>query len=227
LDFLELHSWDMDCRQAIALQVELSKSVSIRPLDRNVKIIAGADVSYSRTKQALFAAVIVFDYSTLEPIETSMATGTACYPYVPGLLTFREAPVLLSAFRKIKTCLDVVMFDGQGIAHPRGMGLASHLGLFLNVATIGCAKKRLVGEHIIVGSVVGDRVPLYLQQKLVGYVVRTKKNVKPVYVSPGHLIDFDQAVDIVLHTTRGYRLPEPTRQAHLAVNRIRANTDNA
>jgi len=137
------------------------------------------------------------------------------------LLSFREGPPLLRAFAKIKHVPDVAIFDGQGISHPRGIGLASHLGLFLNIPTIGCAKKRLVGTHGEVGIEAGSVSHLRLGDQTIGAAVRTKLNVRPVYISPGHKINLNKAVSITLSCCAGYRLPEPVRQAHLAVNRLR------
>ena len=219
----ELHSWDVDYSKALAIQNELSNRVTIQNFDQTPRLIAGADVGYSHSDDTLYAAVVIFKFPNLEEVETATATGMADFPYIPGMLTFREAPVLLTAFRKLKRTPEVVMFDGQGIAHPKRLGLASHIGLWLKIPSIGCAKKRLMGEHVKVGPEMGDRTELWSKDKLIGYVVRTRKDVKPVYVSPGHLIDFDMSIDLVLQTTRGYRLPEPTRQAHFAVNELRRN----
>ena len=143
------------------------------------------------------------------------------FPYVPGLLSFREAPPLLKAFEKLSQSPDLAIFDGQGIAHPRGIGLASHLGLFLDVPTIGCAKSRLVGEHEPVGMEKGEMSDLIYKGESVGRVLRSKRDVKPLFVSPGHRISQDRAAEIVLSCCRGYRFPEPIRRAHLKVNELR------
>jgi deoxyribonuclease V len=144
------------------------------------------------------------------------------FPYIPGLLSFREGPVLLKAFEKLKSIPDVAIFDGQGIAHPRQLGLASHMGLFLAIPTIGCAKTRLVGiPQNETGNQPGDFSHLILNDDVVGAVVRTKKNVKPVFVSQGHKIGLERTIEIIIASCKGYRLPEPTRQAHIEVNRIR------
>jgi len=217
----ELHSWDVDYAKALVIQDELSNRVTIQDFSITPRLIAGADVGYSHSDNTFYAAVIVLKYPNLEIVETATATGLVNFPYIPGLLTFREAPILLAAFRKLKRTPDVIIFDGQGIAHPKRMGLASHLGLWLNIPSIGCAKKRLLGNHLKVGPETGDRTELWLNEKLIGYVVRTKKDVKPVYVSPGHLIDFDTSIELVLQTTRGFRIPEPIREAHLIGNQLR------
>ena len=147
--------------------------------------------------------------------------GKARFPYIPGLLSFREAPILLRAFRKLKNNPDIVLFDGQGIAHPRRFGLASHMGLVLDKPSIGCAKSRLVGEYSSVENTAGAYSKLIYGNKVVGVVLRTKKNTKPIFVSPGHKINLSLAIRITLKTCCGYRIPEPTRQAHLLVNKLR------
>ena len=217
----EIHSWDIDYTQARALQDELRERLTTQGFNFPPRLVASADVSYSRLNNTTFAAVVVFDFPKLEQIETVTATGVVNFPYIPGLLTFREAPVMLAAFQKLESLPDVVIFDGQGIAHPRGLGLATHMGLWIDIATIGCAKSRLVGEYAEVGPEVGDRAELRLEGRTIGYVLRTKRNVKPVFVSPGNRIELEQSVEIVLRTTRGYRLPEPIRQAHITVNQSR------
>jgi deoxyribonuclease V len=142
---------------------------------------------------------------------------------VPGLLTFREGPGILEAFRRLRQTPDVVIFDGQGLAHPRRIGLASHMGLWLGIPTVGCAKGKLVGEHAEPGPTKGARVPLTDGAERIGTVIRTRHDVKPVFVSPGHLADFNTAEEIVLRCCTRYRLPEPTRQAHIAVGRFKAD----
>jgi deoxyribonuclease V len=157
----------------------------------------------------------------MEIIEQASFSEAVDFPYIPGLLTFREGPTLLKAFRKLSISSDVIIFDGHGISHPRGIGLASHIGLFLSIPSIGCAKTRLVGTYNEAGSEPGDYSPLLYNDEIRGAVLRTKKNVKPVFVSQGHKIGLERAIGITLSSCRGYRLPEPTRKAHLAVNEIR------
>lgn len=218
-----LHSWDVDYREAKRLQEELSGRLILHNdgIPQNIELIGGADISYSRGENLFFAAVIILEFSTMDIIEVSSVVEETEFPYIPGLLTFREGPALLKAFKKIRRTPDVVIFDGQGIAHPRGIGLASHIGLFLDIPTIGCAKKRLVGSAHDVEGERGNFAPLTDNDTVIGAVLRTKRNVKPVYVSPGHKIDLAQAINITLASSRGYRLPEPTRKAHLTVNKLR------
>jgi len=162
------------------------------------------------------AAVVVLSYPDLSLVELSVVTERLEFPYVPGLLSFREAPLLLAACEKLRMNPDIIMVDGQGMAHPRRLGLACHLGLFLNTPTIGCAKSRLCGRCQEPGNAPGDHSELVDREEVIGAVVRTRAGVKPVYVSVGHKIDLADAVNWVFHCCRGYRLPEPTRLAHLA-----------
>jgi deoxyribonuclease V len=215
------HSWDLTPAEAVVLQRELAGRVDVRaPLTR-CDLIAGADISYNRFSTTFYASVVVLRFDTCEIVETQDAVGEVSFPYVPGLLSFREAPVLLEAFAKVRSEPDAVMLDGQGIAHPRRLGLASHIGLWLERPCIGCAKSRLIGRFQEPGPKAGSLAPLVDHGEVIGDVVRTKDRVQPVFVSPGHLIDLPSAVRLVLATSRGYRIPEPTRQAHLHVNVLR------
>jgi deoxyribonuclease V len=166
-----------------------------------------------------YASVVVFELKTMERVEAVTASGKVDFPYIPGLLSFRESPILLKAFAKIKSTPDVILLDAQGIAHPRGIGLASHIGLLLDKPSIGCAKTRLIGDYNEMGEEVGCYSHLKVQDKVVGAVLRTRKNVMPVFVSPGHKIDLDTSINLVLKSCRGYRLPEPVRQAHNLVKK--------
>jgi len=216
-----LHPWDLSRKEAIDVQRRLSGRVCQLPLKKRVRTIAGADVSYSKEGRQVYAAVLVFGFPDLVLIDQAFTDDTVKFPYMPGLLSFREAPALTKAFRKIRKKPDVIIFDGQGIAHPRGMGLASHMGLILDCPTIGCAKTRLVGIHPPLPEARGSTVLLTEQGRVVGGVVRTRERVKPVFVSPGHAITLEESIRLVLSCCKGYKLPEPTRQAHIAVNRLR------
>ena len=211
----KLHSFNVPYDEAVRIQRELSERISFSRLPSSYRYVAGADVAYSKKDSALYAAIVVLEYPSGKEVVSHMLKGAATFPYIPGLLSFREAPLLLRAFEEIPVPPDVVMFDGQGIAHPRGVGLACHVGLFLDVPSIGCAKSRLVGEHEQPGEKRGSRAPLLYKDKTVGAVVRTKDRVRPVFVSPGHKVDIEGSVRVVLETFGGYRLPEPTRLAHL------------
>ncbi len=221
MDIPPLHSWNLTPTAAVALQRQLATKIDIKtPLDR-CELIAGADVSYNRFSPICYAAVVVLRADDMSMVESQHVVARSTFPYIPGLLSFREIPIVLQAFAKLRHRPDVVMCDGQGFAHPRRLGLACHLGLWLDLPTIGCAKSRLIGTHREPGQKSGSRTPLRDGNDVIGSVVRTKLNVKPLYVSAGHLIDLASAVRLVLKSCRGYRLPEPTRQAHLRVNEVR------
>ncbi len=218
----DLHDWEMSPRDALALQKELAAQVGLRnKLPDPVATVAGVDVSYEKHGHHFFAGVVVLSLPSLEIIEQARAVGESTFPYVPGLLSFRELPLVIEAFRRLHTVPDAVLVDGQGLAHPRGLGMACHLGLWLGLPTVGCAKSRLCGTHPEPGPLRGDSVPLVLGEKTVGAVLTTRSNVKPLYISPGHLVDIPAAVSLVLSCCSRYRLPEPTRLAHLLTNRLR------
>jgi deoxyribonuclease V len=216
-----LHSWDLTPTEAVQLQRQLANRVNARtPLTR-WEIVAGADVSYNRFSNIFYAGVVVLRRSDGAIIEQQGAVREVTFPYVPGLLSFREAPVLLEALARVETVPDVVVLDGHGQAHPRRLGLAAHVGLWLDRPCIGCAKTLLTGEFKEPGARPRSRSRLIAQGEKVGYAVRTKARTMPVFVSVGNHIDLPSAVRVVLSSCRGYRLPEPTRQAHLYVNSLR------
>jgi deoxyribonuclease V len=222
MQFPDLHSWELTPKEAVVLQEQLAARVVLRDtLPKDVRLVAGVDVSYRRSAEWFHGAVVLIDLKTAEIVETATASAAGKFPYIPGLLSFRELPVLLQAFRKLCALPEVVLVDGQGIAHPRRFGLASHLGLWLGLPTIGCAKSRLCGEAAEPGPLRGDRVSLLLDEEPVGTVLRTRDRVRPLFVSPGHLVSITRSAETVLQCGGGYRLPEPTRQAHLASNRLR------
>ena len=217
------HRWDVRYKEAVTIQQNLKSQLIIhdRDLPEEIRSVAGADISYSRHSDLFFAAVVLLEYPTMNLIEEACYRERVSFPYIPGLLSFREGPAVLKAFERLQNVPDIVIFDGQGIAHPRGIGLASHMGLFLNIPSIGCAKKRLVGSYDEVGQEIGDYADLILENQIVGAALRTKEKVKPVFISPGHKISIRSSIDVVISCCRGYRLPEPVRRAHLSVNRLR------
>jgi deoxyribonuclease V len=221
-----LHPWKVTPQEAIRIQEELRERLRLRPPKASFKTIAAADVSYSLADDKLYAAFLLFSYPDLTLMESASAWGRVSFPYIPGLLTFREAPILLQAFSKLKIRPGLIMVDGQGIAHPRSMGIAAHLGILLDLPTIGCAKSRLFGEDAEPGPDQGSVIPLLDHGRMVGMIVRTRAGVKPVYVSPGHRMDLDTSVKIILSLCRGYRIPEPLRQAHIFVNQLRQKNDS-
>ncbi|MCI0571038.1 MAG: deoxyribonuclease V [Myxococcaceae bacterium] len=212
--------------EAVALQKELRERLVLKPPPAlQVQRVAGADVSTEKYGTLAWGGIVVLDVSTLQSVEQASATVTVPFPYVPGLLSFRELPVLAEAWRRLSHPPDVLIFDGQGTAHPRRMGLACHGGLLFGVPSIGCAKSLLVGTHGPLGEERGAVAELRHRGEVVGMAVRTRRGVKPVYVSPGHLMDLPTAVDIVLKVSPRYREPETTRQAHRLVNALRRGRD--
>ncbi|AQG81096.1 deoxyribonuclease V [Spirosoma montaniterrae] len=219
-----LHPWtDISPADAVALQQQLRSQVRILPPTGPLRTIAGCDISFNKFEETVYAGIVVLDLETLETIDEAGVVSTATFPYVPGLLSFREIPSLLEAWAKLTTEPDVVMFDGQGIAHPRRIGIASHGGLFLNRPTFGCAKSVLVGKYNEPAPERGSWSPMTHYRDVVGAALRTKNRVNPVYVSPGHLIDLETAIALTLRCDGKYRLPEPTRRAHNLVNTLRRN----
>jgi deoxyribonuclease V len=216
-----LHDWNLTPTEAVALQRELADRVDTRTPLAKCDLIAGADISYNRFSPIFYAVVLVLRTSDWSLVEKQEVVRESPFPYIPGLLSFREAPALLEAFAKVESQPDAVMIDGQGLAHPRRMGIACHVGLFLDVPTIGCAKSLLTGRYKEPGKKRGSLAPLKIKDEVIGTVVRTRDKVKPVFVSVGHKIDQASAVRVVLDSARGYRIPEPTRQAHLHVNELR------
>jgi deoxyribonuclease V len=213
-----LHPWTLDYHEAVAVQKRLAAEVRDGPPLTSAGTIAAADVSGGRRGEWIAAAVVLVDARTMEVLETRRAGMTAAWPYVPGCLSFREIPVVLEAFKRLERRPDVVLCDGQGRAHPRRLGLASHLGLALEVPTVGCAKSRLCGTvRREVGPQRGSRAALYDGGERIGTVLRTRTGVRPLYVSVGHRIDLASAERWVLAAAARYRLPEPSRMAHRAV----------
>lgn len=207
----------MEIQEMLRPRISLRDSANLKRL----RWIGGADVSYVRGEDTIYGAVVVLSFPDLRIEEQKWVKGRVSFPYIPGLLSFREAPILLKAFSLLDQTPDVVIFDGQGTAHPRGLGLASHMGLLLGLPSVGCAKTRFVGDYREVGREKGSFNWLEFGGKRVGTVVRTRANVKPVFVSPGHRVSLRTARRLVLATCRGYRLPEPIRLAHQLVNRVR------
>jgi deoxyribonuclease V len=211
----DLHPWTLKPQQAIAVQAKLRDRLVLSWDGRQIATIGGVDVSVKGGQTR--AAIVVLRYPDLMPLEGMTAQEAVRFPYVPGLLAFREGPVVLTAWERLRTKPDLLMFDGQGIAHPRGIGIASHIGLWLECPSIGVAKSRLYGRHTDPGPMRGEGAELRDERdpdRVIGVVLRTRTRVKPVYVSPGHLIDVPQAVDLTLECCTRYRLPEPTRWAH-------------
>ena len=212
----DLHDWNLDPKTAIELQRELAPQLigdAPLPLDC-VSSVAGVDVSV-RGKRSR-AAIVVMSYPQLEVIEIARAERETSFPYIPGLLAFREGPVVLAALRQLRRAPDVFVFDGMGQIHPRKMGIAAHLGLWLRRPTIGCGKTHYIGEFSAPAEEKGSCSPLTYRDEQIGAVLRTRAKVKPVYISVGHLADLASALQLVMLVTTRFRLPEPIRLAHRA-----------
>lgn len=212
------HSWKLTPKEAVALQRRLAAQVRLQraPVP---EVVVGLDCAF--LGERILAAAIVWDVAAGEVLEQRVTSAALTFPYVPGLLSFREVPVLLKLLRRLDTPVQGIVCDGQGIAHPRRLGLASHLGLIAGLPTVGCAKSRLCGTHGDLPAERGAALPLLDGAERIGTVLCTRDGVRPLYVSPGHLIDHGSSVQWVLAMSRGYRLPEPTRLADRLVARIK------
>jgi deoxyribonuclease V len=216
------HSWHLTPQEAIKVQEELRAKVIARGRVSNPKLVAGADAAFDLRAQRIMAAVVVLTFPALEPVETIVHQERLAFPYIPGLLSFREAPALLHAFEKLRHNPDVIFIDGHGLSHPRAAGIACHVGLCLDKPTIGCAKSLLVGTHRAPGLVRRATAPLRdAKGRVIGAVVRTRDRVRPIFVSIGHRIGLAQAVRLTLACGKSYRIPEPTRQADLLAERAK------
>jgi deoxyribonuclease V len=215
------HVWNLTPQEAIARQKELAGRIRLQPLPEDFEVLAAADLAYVGASQRLVAVIVTFVWPGLQMLECVHVVEPVCFPYVPGLLSFREIPPLLAAHQLLKRPPEVFLCDGQGLAHPRKLGLASHLGLCLGIPTVGCAKKRLCGVHPPLELKRGNHVPLDLNGEMVGEVLCSRDGVKPIYISPGHLADFASSRELILRYLGRYRLPEPLRHAHNIATRLR------
>jgi len=220
MDIHHLHDWNLSPTEAVQIQKDLSdKLIDDQPLDADaVQYVAGVDVSVKDNVSQ--AAVVVMSYPDLELVETVKASMDTPFPYVPGLLTFREGPVLVKAFEKLKQQPDVFIFDGMGRIHPRRMGIAAHMGLWLQRPTIGVGKTHLIGDYGQPGALKGSFSWIHDRNEIIGAYLRTRSNVKPVYVSVGHLAEINDAINFVLTCTPKYKLPRPIRLAHDAAGQM-------
>jgi deoxyribonuclease V len=244
MEYKKLHAWDLSPTEAVELQKKLRDQVRVEPLNRDVQTVAGCDISFNKFSEIVYAGIVVLRLSDLEIIDRATAITRITFPYISGLLSFRETPALLEAWEKLNTAPDVVMLDGQGLAHPRRFGIACHFGLITGQPTLGCAKTVLIGRYDEPDERAGSYSLMTQKGETVGAAVRTKDRVAPVYVSVGNMIDLPGAIDLTLRCVKGYtaqsgslfesgpaskskyRIPEPTRQAHLLVNEIRRNDLN-
>lgn len=214
MEISQQHTWDLTPEAAVALQQTLRQQIA--PVDqlKEVRMVAGIDVGFEDGGNTTRAAVAVLSFPSLQLIEQTVARRPTSFPYVPGLLSFREVPSVLDALEKLQHTPDLLLCDGQGTAHPRRFGIACHIGLLTNCPSIGVGKSRLVGTHPAVPDEKGAWVPLRHKGETIGAVLRTRVGTKPLYISPGHHVCLETAIDYVLRCTTKYRLPETTRQAH-------------
>lgn len=213
--------WPKDIPKAKGIQDVLRKKVKIIPLKKTPEFIAGVDAAFLDEK--IVAVATLYKYPYLKHLQDVSTIEKIRFPYVPGLLSFREGLAIINAIKKLKIKPDVILFDGQGIAHPKRIGIASHIGVILNIPTIGCAKSRLIGEFDEPSTKKGSWTYLYYRDKKVGTVLRTRENVKPLFVSPGHLTDIKSSIDIVMGCVTSYRIPEPIRRADQISKRIKVS----
>ena len=216
----DLHDWNLDHARAAEVQETFRKRLILTWDRRQIATVAGLDVHFEGERAR--AAIVVLSYPTLDLVEEATATARLAFPYIPGLLAFREGASLVSAWKRLGQKPDLLMFDGQGIAHPRGIGIASHMGLWFERPSIGVAKSKLVGRYHEPGSNRGDSSELLDEQegdRIIGAVLRTRANVRPLFISAGHLIDLEQSIRFVLRCSTRYRLPEPTRRAHMLASK--------
>jgi len=209
-----MHPWDVSPKEAIAIQESLLNRLVLHDDFGAIKTVAGVDVGFEENNTITRAAIAVLDFKSLELIESAIARRPTTFPYVPGLLSFREIPAVLQAMLELKQTPDLLLCDGQGVAHPRRFGIAAHLGLLTDIPAVGVAKSRLIGTHGDVPLEKGSHVPLMNKGEQIGVVLRTRTNVKPLFISPGHRVGMKSAIDFVMRCTTRYRLPETTRWAH-------------
>lgn len=214
-------NWNLTPSEAIKLQKELKEKIDVSPYTGPIQRIAGADISYNKNDDTIYAGIIVLDYQTMQAVCRSTIIDKMRFPYIPGLLSFREIPSIYKAWKALSEQPDILVMDGHGINHPRRLGVATHFGLISGQACIGIAKNHLTGRYEDPGPEKGSFSVILDQGEKLGYVLRSRDRVKPVWVSPGHRVSMEQSLAIALHCSRGVRIPEPTRQAHLMVNELR------
>ncbi len=207
--------------EAVALQQELRHRVQLTPLEHPIRTIGGADISFNKYSETVYAGIVVLSFPDMTVLHRESVVGKATFPYVPGLLSFREIPTLMQVWNQLAQKPDVLMLDGHGQAHPRRLGIASHFGVVAGIPTLGCGKSLLVGTHDSPPQTPGDAIPLLHKDETIGAVLCTKLKCNPVYVSAGHLMTLRNAVAIVRKCMGKYRIPEPTRRAHEWVNEVR------
>lgn len=224
------HRWDITPQEAIAIQKQFSDSVKIQKLEQPIQYVGGADIAFNKENNTVFAAIVVLRYADMTVVSQASIKTEITFPYIPGLLSFRELPALLEVWDRLPIKPDVMMMDGQGLAHPRRFGEACHFGLWTDCPTFGCGKTRLLGNYEQLADAKGSTAEMLDKGEVIAKAVRTQNKINPVYISVGHKITLDEAVQIALNCAPKYRIPEPTRQADMLVNRLRreakANGEN-
>ena len=216
------HSWDVSPKEAVQIQKQIREKIITYGKTKSVRLVAGADVAYDKKSNTTYAGVVVLRLKDLTIVETCIASCPISFPYIPGLLSFREVPALVQALEKVQKAPDVLFIDGHGISHPRSVGIASHIGLLIDRPVIGCAKSLLIGDYQEPDLPRGSQSHLFNKNSdIIGAVVRTRDKVRPVFISIGHRIDLEEAINLTLRCGKGYRIPEPTRQADLLVEKAK------
>ena len=213
------HKWDVSLEGAKEIQMQLKEKVIIAPLNKEIITVGGCDVAYNGKKA--YVSLVVMDIKKMEVVKEYEGVYDFLFPYIPGYFTFREGFPITHLFEKIDVAPDITIFDAQGIAHPRGIGLASHIGVIFDISTIGCAKKPLYGDYKEIDQKRGGYAPLFINGRKVGEVLRTRDNVSPVYISPGHKVNFEDVRDIILKLTKKHKIPEPLRISDKRSRRLR------
>jgi deoxyribonuclease V len=222
--YKNLHDWQVDYSTACKIQYDLVEKIVLKNDFDELITIAGCDVAYSSQMKRAYAAISIYDIQSLEKKGEVHSISDVSYPYIAGLFTFREGPPLLKAFEKLKERPDVIIFNGHGIAHPRKMGLATHMGILLDIPSIGCTQRTMSGKNTEPGNHRGDQCDVRNNRnEVIGHWVRTLENVRPVFISLGYKIDLSTATDIVLNCTKNYKMPEPLRAAHISTNQMKTH----
>jgi len=220
---IDLHEWQVDFRTACKIQNDLAERIVLKNGFNQLNMIAGCDVAYSSSTNRAYAVIGIYDFPSMRKYYEVYSVSEVSYPYISGLFTFREGPPLLKVFEKLKERPDVIIFNGQGIAHPRKMGLATHMGILLDIPSIGCTQRSMFGKNRVPGNRRGDWCHVRNNKnELIGCCIRTRENVRPIFISQGHKIDLPTAVDIILNCTTNFKMPEPLRDAHITANKIKA-----
>jgi deoxyribonuclease V len=209
------HSWDVPVNEAFSIQNALKNEVIEGDTFKDIKHVGGVDVAYNLAQDTACCVITVFSYPYNKLLSCSYSAGKISFPYIPGLFAFREGPLTEKAFDSLEIIPDLLIFDGHGLCHPSGMGIATHMGIFLDIPSIGCAKTHLFGTYDEPGPFRGNKTYIYSLERVIGCVLRTRDNVKPVFISQGHRISLSKSVEICLSCSKGYRIPEPVRMAHI------------